>query len=877
MAADYVTKDTQKPLELLSIVKVAKQYIDGHQSQAEDAGTPGRTFTFLMQRIINRVAGAREVPATMVASYLLQYPAEWESARVWSVYVLPAISHAARHRRLAGLVDPVTQHDVPAAAAPATNQQRTAAAIHAAVHDLPSPDPFSDGHDDGHGPGAHGPHGHLGAPSGASALGSGIGDDAFVKSSCSAALMQAELDLEEQSATNGHLTMHVVPYALASAARAADVASGEVSALPAAGGPGGGSSSGAPGPASQAAQGTESGSPGETRPPVLLFTSQHQNYAYRGPALAHLSFIEYVAMIGVRDIEPKAGNRRGSGGRVSSLEFPFDERHPLASKSIQYLLSLPTVPLLAGLTPPSLTNIPVLTKDSTPAERAIVARMRDELGTFYLSIVVPWCLSLLAPNCPLSWAAFCAWVRYEYDPGVDAAHVQNSFVARARRGYVLACIEGMSCSSLQRTALLSWRSLCADTRAMAVKHKVDAMGGSGMSEQHFYSSGDVVADGGQATVKDPSTAKSLQTADELHLCAQAYQDLLLVEVQNMAGDHAPKVSVREAQHLANINTALEWLNQNSDQAEPQDVDGAGASAGAGTGVGALREQEQGAGSCVMPTSTPACVNCDVAASPSVTYTTLKAKLPTTAARAIEGDDGAGVITPDTGGSAPTAVGLGIMNMRTKVSAELQAARDLTLPRLNAGQRQAVTMVLDWYDHLMEEVALASVRGGGASASPTSGFCLMLRGGPGTGKTYIANSIAACVDASAVQFIAFTGVATSLLPGTAMTMDAAMHSPFQSNGRAATTFTAHQLQLIQRDMHGKHLIYIDEMSKWLVHFPMLKSSTGCSTWAVGCLPGQAWSQRKSWERTWRACNSHWGFSGFPSLGGSCVVTSASYLP
>ncbi len=129
-----MTKDTQKPLELLSILKVAKEHIDGHPSVAEDAGSPERAFTYLLERVVNRMAGTREVPATMVASYLLQYPAEWESARVWSVYVLPAVADAVRRRKDAGRVDAVTLHGPPPPTATATNAQRTTAAIHAAVH-----------------------------------------------------------------------------------------------------------------------------------------------------------------------------------------------------------------------------------------------------------------------------------------------------------------------------------------------------------------------------------------------------------------------------------------------------------------------------------------------------------------------------------------------------------------------------------------------------------------------------------------------------------------------------------------------------------------------------------------------------------------------
>lgn len=776
-AADYVTKDTQKPLELLSIVKVAKEYIDGHPSTAEDAGSPSRTFTYLLERVINRMAGTREVPATMVASYLLQYPAEWESARVWSVYVLPAIADAVRGRKAAGHLDPVTQHEPPPPpVAAASNVQRTAAAIQAAVHGtLPlggDPAGVGDGGDTGSGVHAGAPT--TGLPGTLAALGSGVGDDAF-DGSChglGAVLAGAELDLEHEAGGNGHLTMHVVPGEVAGSPDT-DGASGGLGASPLRG------------------RGAS----------VIAFSSQQENYAHRGPALAHLNFVEYVAIIGVRELSPGGprGQRDHKGpGRVPNLEFPFEPGHKLATTCVQYLLSLPTVPLLAGITPPSLVNIPALGDHSTPAEIAAVRRMRDELGAFYLSIMVPWATSALrAPACALSWDSFCAWVRFEYDDSVAPGCVRNSFVARARREYVLACIQGMSCSSLQRTALLSWRSLCADTRTSAVKARVDALGTTGgQSEANFYSGGDSVddsKDGHGAAVTDPTKAKAMQSPEELRMCTQAYQDHLLLEMERLCAEDGVKLTLAEAQHQANVETALKWLNFGRD-------DGGGSSAGAGSGAGAGGGAQDGG---PLPNSTVGCVNCEVVGDPNVLYSTLKAKMPSSATALPEDGDGAGgaVDTPEpTSTLPPCAVGLGALSVQVAISAELQRRRDAAAATLNPGQHQVLRMILDWYD---KRVALPD-------AVASSPLLLMVRGGPGSGKTYLANAVAACIDPTTAVFMAFTGVAASLLPSPAMTVDAAMHTSFAS-GHGTAPLTEHQVALIARDMHGKVILYLDEMS------------------------------------------------------------------
>ena len=73
LPGDYVTKNPQLPLEMLSLVQAAKAYTSTHVSTAEDAGTPDRSFKFLLERALNKLSAGREISATSAAAFLLGY------------------------------------------------------------------------------------------------------------------------------------------------------------------------------------------------------------------------------------------------------------------------------------------------------------------------------------------------------------------------------------------------------------------------------------------------------------------------------------------------------------------------------------------------------------------------------------------------------------------------------------------------------------------------------------------------------------------------------------------------------------------------------------------------------------------------------------
>ena len=81
-----------------------------HPSRGSDAGTALGDLRYLLNRMMNHLPSFGEVSATTACAALLGFPAEVCSHNFWFCYILQAVAAAMRARHAAGFRDPVMQH-----------------------------------------------------------------------------------------------------------------------------------------------------------------------------------------------------------------------------------------------------------------------------------------------------------------------------------------------------------------------------------------------------------------------------------------------------------------------------------------------------------------------------------------------------------------------------------------------------------------------------------------------------------------------------------------------------------------------------------------------------------------------------------------------
>ena len=95
----YMTKDTVKLSNTLSLIKATREHVQKHPSRAADVEEETRTGKYFLTRLLNQIGGSMEVSDTQVLSCLIGQKSFIGTSDTWYTYIWPAVQFVKTERK----------------------------------------------------------------------------------------------------------------------------------------------------------------------------------------------------------------------------------------------------------------------------------------------------------------------------------------------------------------------------------------------------------------------------------------------------------------------------------------------------------------------------------------------------------------------------------------------------------------------------------------------------------------------------------------------------------------------------------------------------------------------------------------------------------